>query len=110
MESKNAILALGALAHETRLALFRLLICAGDAGRAAGDIAQALGVAPSTLSHHLNLLEGAGLIAPRREARHIYYTISVPAVRGLLSFLTEDCCGGRPELCGIPGARDAAIC
>ncbi|MCI1271611.1 MAG: ArsR family transcriptional regulator [Sphingobium sp.] len=99
MESKQAVATLSALAHDTRLDLFRLLVKAGDGGLAAGAIADALHVAPSTLSHHLTLLEGAGLISARRESRHIFYAVAVPAVRALLGYLTEDCCGGRPELC-----------
>jgi len=101
MESKHAIAAFAALAHETRLDLFRLLVRAGEDGMAAGDIAAALETAPSTLSHHLAQLERAELIASRRESRHIYYAIAVPAVRGLLGYLMENCCDNRPELCGI---------
>lgn len=103
MESKAAVTALAALAHETRLDLFRLLVRAGDGGMAAGAIAGALGIAPSTLSHHLAQLEQAGLILARRRSRHIFYAIIIPEVRALLSYLAEDCCAGRPELCGLAG-------
>ena len=78
---------------------------------AAGDISEKLGVAPSTLSHHLTQLEQAGLIVPRRKSRHIFYGIIVENVRALLVYLTEECCAGRPELCGIaPDHQDAASC
>lgn len=101
MESKLAVMALAALAHETRLGLFRLLVRAGENGMAAGEIAAALGTPPSTLSHHLAQLEHAGLIAAQRESRHIFYAVAIPAMRDLIAYLAEDCCDGRPELCGI---------
>lgn len=112
MESKDAVTALAALAHDTRLGLFRLLVRAGDEGMAAGEIADALGVAPSTLSHHLAQLEQAGLIIARRRSRHIFYAIIVPNVRRLIGYLAEDCCAGRPELCGLSAAKPgtAASC
>ncbi len=100
MEFMVAVEALGALAHETRLAVFRLLVGHGQNGLAAGDIARRLEVAPSTLSHHLGLLERAGLVRAWRVQRHILYAVDFEGTRALLSFLTEDCCGGRPELCG----------
>lgn len=108
MEVTNAVQMIASLAHETRLALFRLLVRAGDDGVSAGAIGSALGVAPSTLSHHLSHLEHAGLIRSRRHSRHIVYAVVPDAVRGLVTYLTEDCCGGRPDLCGIAGA--AASC
>jgi DNA-binding transcriptional ArsR family regulator len=101
MESRQAVTIFSALAHENRLALFRLLVGASEAGLAAGALAEAVGVAPSTLSHHLALLEQSGLIQSRRESRHIYYSMVVPQVRSLLSFLVNDCCNGQPDLCGI---------
>lgn len=101
MEMKQAVTLLSALAHESRLALFRLLVQAGEDGLAAGILAERLDVAPSTLSHHLSLLEQAGLIQSRRESRHIYYSMVAPQVSLLLSFLVHDCCNGRPELCGM---------
>jgi len=105
MESKDAVAALAALAHDTRLALFRLLVRAGEGGMAAGEIAGELGVAPSTLSHHLALLEQAGLIIARRRSRHIFYAIIAPNVRRLIDYLAEECCAGRPELCGLGSAK-----
>jgi ArsR family transcriptional regulator len=102
MESSVAIDALAALAHPTRLALFRLLARAGADGVAAGILSERLGVAPSTLSHHLATLERSGLIRYERRQRHLIYRVDPAAVRGLIAFLVEDCCDGRPELCGLP--------
>ncbi len=76
---------------------------------AAGGLADALGIPASTLSHHIAQLERAGLVSARRESRHIFYAISVPAVRALIGYLTEDCCGGRPELCA-PLATEKEHC
>lgn len=99
MESKNAIEALAALAQETRLAAFRLLVAAGYDGLAAGEIARRLGVPAATLSFHLAHLSRAGLITATREGRRILYRIDAGGVGGLISYLTDECCGGRPELC-----------
>ena len=101
MELKAAVPILAALAHDTRLAVFRRLIAAGPEGMAAGDIAAALGVSASTLSHHLAALDHAGLVSSTRRQRHIIYTIRIENVRGLIAFLVDDCCRGAPELCGI---------
>ncbi|MCG8593286.1 MAG: metalloregulator ArsR/SmtB family transcription factor [Kiloniellales bacterium] len=100
MEIKSAVAALGALAQETRLAVFRLLIEAGPGGLPAGLIAARLEVAPATLSFHLGQLERAGLLASRRNGRQILYAADIEGTRRLMAFLTEDCCGGHPELCG----------
>jgi DNA-binding transcriptional ArsR family regulator len=99
MEQLQAIGALGALAHDTRLSVFRLLVQAGPDGLSAGSIASTVEVVPSTLSHHLALLERAGLAVSRRHGRSLVYAVDFPGMRDLLAFLTEDCCGGRPELC-----------
>jgi len=101
MESKAAIVALSALAQETRLAVFRRLIAAGREGESAGAIAEALGVAAPTLSFHLKELEHAGLIDAKREGRSIVYSANFAAMRALLSYLMDDCCGGRPEICDL---------
>ena len=101
MESKTVIAALSALAHETRLAIFRALVRAGPEGLAAGELATTLNVAPSTLSHHLMLLDHAGIVTTRRQQRYIYYSVIHATVRNLLSFLIDDCCDGAPELCGL---------
>lgn len=100
MESQQAIDALGALAHPTRLMLFRLLAAGQEDGIAAGEIAERLGVTPSTLSHHLSALERSGLIRCTRQQRRLLYAVNPPAISGLLTFLTDQCCGGRPDLCG----------
>ena len=99
MEKTAAIGALGALAHEGRLDVFRLLVQAGPDGMAAGDIARATGAVQSTLSANLSVLSRAGLIAARRDGRSIIYTAAYEQMRELLGFLMEDCCAGKPEIC-----------
>jgi ArsR family transcriptional regulator len=103
-----AVDALGALAHETRLRVFRMLVKAGPEGIIAGAIAEAQGVPPSTMSHHLATLERAGLVHSVRESRLIRYRADYPGMRRLLTFLMEDCCQGAPEMCGDLMA--AALC
>jgi DNA-binding transcriptional ArsR family regulator len=100
MEEKQAIDALSALAHATRLNAFRLLVQVGTKGLTAGEIADRVRVPPSTLSTHLALLERSNLLQARRVGRRIFYAANYEGTRRLLSFLTEDCCQGRPELCG----------
>ena len=94
-----AVEGLSALAHASRLAVFRLLVKAGPEGVPAGEIARAIGVLPNTLSSHLNTLGHAGLIQSRRGGRSIIYSADYDRMRDLLAFLMEDCCGGRPEIC-----------
>ena len=128
MNSLDAVGALSALAQDTRLAVFRLLVRDGDGGGGgksalehpreggvvrrpvdghepqgicAGVIAEHLKVPPATLSFHLAKLEQAGLIKARRRSLNIYYSADHAGIRALLGFLTEDCCQGRPELCGV---------
>ncbi|MCU0949034.1 MAG: metalloregulator ArsR/SmtB family transcription factor [Porphyrobacter sp.] len=91
--------ALGALAHETRLGVFRALVKAGPNGMFAGAIAEHCGVPPSTMSHHLATLERAGLVQSERESRLIHYRADFAGMRRLLAFLMEDCCQGIPEMC-----------
>jgi ArsR family transcriptional regulator len=93
MNEKHAIAALGALAQETRLALFRLLVTCGPAGLPAGAIAERLGVQPSLLSFHLAQLVHAGLITQRRLSRQLIYSAEYSAMNALLAYLTENCCG-----------------
>ncbi|ALL13230.1 ArsR/SmtB family transcription factor [Caulobacter henricii] len=99
MEMNSAVASLSALAHGGRLSAFRMLVQAGAAGLAAGEIARRLDMLPNTLSSHLSILDHAGLIHARREGRSIIYTADYGAMQGLLGFLMEDCCGGSPEIC-----------
>ncbi len=110
METEAAVRALAALAQEHRLALFRMLVGAGEAGLTAGQLADAIGIAPAGLSFHVKELERAGLVTQQREGRFIRYRLAVAGMRDLLTFLTEDCCGGRPELCGVAAAPAEPCC
>ncbi len=94
MDSAQAIQALGALAHETRLAAFRLLVEAGPAGLPAGAIAERLGLPPSSLTFHVQHLHRAGLLTQRRVSRQLIYAADFGGMNGLIGFLTENCCGG----------------
>ena len=94
METKNAIAALAALAQESRLTVFRLLIQAGPVGMAAGKIGQATGIPPSSLSFHLKELSYAGMITSRQDGRSIIYTADYASAARLVAFLTENCCSG----------------
>jgi len=100
MEEKEAIKAFAALAQEHRLRVFRLLVRHAPDGLPAGQIAAQLGVPASTMSVHLAQLERAGLLRSWREQRRILYAVETEGIRQMITFLTEDCCGGRPELCG----------
>lgn len=91
---------LGALAHETRLTVFRALMRSGPDGLAAGALAEAAGVSPSNLSSHLGVLLGSGLVSVRRDGRQRIYAPDFDAVRELLGFLVNECCQGAPEVCG----------
>lgn len=99
MDERQALFAFGALSQETRLRILRLLVVAGEEGIAAGALAERAEVSPSNVSFHLKELERAGLVAARRDARSIIYTASFDALAGLVRFLMEDCCNGRPEIC-----------
>ena len=105
MDQKAAIVALGALAQETRLAVFRLLVATGPQGLPAGVIAERLGVMPSSLTFHLNQLHHAGLITQRRQSRQLIYSAEYGAMNDLLGYLTENCCG-RGQSCA-PGCNPA---
>ncbi len=109
MKSKKAISALAALAHDGRLAAFRLLIEAGPEGMAQGDLAARLKMPPSSLSTNLMLLANAGLVSSRRDGRSIIYCADYNAMRDLLGFLIEDCCNGSSEIC-VPLASTLASC
>jgi predicted transcriptional regulator len=102
MDPGHAIRALGALAHETRLAVFRLLVEVGPAGMAAGAIAERLAIPPSSLTFHVQHLHRAGLLTQRRLSRQLIYAADFDGMNDLIGFLTENCCGGA-------GARPACV-
>jgi ArsR family transcriptional regulator, arsenate/arsenite/antimonite-responsive transcriptional repressor len=95
MESKSAVEALGALAQDSRLQVYRLLVQAGPEGLAASDIAERLGIPANTLAFHLKTLSHADLVQSRQEGRFVYYSASYEQMNALLGFLTENCCGGK---------------
>jgi ArsR family transcriptional regulator, arsenate/arsenite/antimonite-responsive transcriptional repressor len=99
MEKNQVVSALAALGQPTRLDVFRLLIVAGRQGMAAGEIADKRNVRQNTLSANLSILANAGLLRNNREGRSIRYFVDTEGLRGLLTFLMQDCCGGEPELC-----------
>ena len=99
MQFPVAVEALSALAHASRLAVFRLLVRAGAEGLPAGEIAREVGTLPNTLSTHLTILGHAGLIQSRRHGRSVIYSANYDGMRDLLAFLVSDCCAGRPEIC-----------
>ncbi|MDP2880816.1 MAG: metalloregulator ArsR/SmtB family transcription factor [Azonexus sp.] len=112
METLNAAELLAALGHESRLAIFRLLVEAGPAGINASAISQQLGMAPATLSFHLAHLSRVGLIAGERESRFIHYSANFATMDELIAFLTSNCCQGEPCLpkttcCDTTGKRRA---
>lgn len=94
METKGALCILAALAQETRLSIFRLLVETGPAGLPVGGIGEELGIAPATLSFHLKELAHAELVTTRQEGRFIYCSANFAAMNGLVAYLTENCCGG----------------
>ena len=102
METKRAVQALGALAQDTRLGIFRLLVQAGPQGMAAGQIGEKLELAPATLSFHLAGLTRAGLARSRQEGRFVIYSAEFETVNGLVAFLSENCCGGAACLPAVP--------
>ena len=110
MTEADAAALLAALSHETRLKIFRILIRAGHDGVAAGQLAQALGVSPSNLTAHLNVLSQAGLVGARRDGRNRFYQVDIPAVAGLVDYLVSDCCEGQKEVCGPVLARAGGAC
>lgn len=105
MDTRHAVAALGALAHEYRLDIYRLLVEQGPAGLAAGAIGEALGLAPSSLTFHLQNLHRAQLIVQRRESRSLIYSVDFTAMNDLVGYLTENCCSG-----GDGGGSCATAC
>jgi DNA-binding transcriptional ArsR family regulator len=100
MDTNHAVRALSAIANQSRLEVFRVLVKEGARGLMAGEISSRLQINPSTLSFHLGHLERAGLLKLERDGRKYIYSVDTEGVQSLLHFLTDDCCGGHPELCG----------
>jgi DNA-binding transcriptional ArsR family regulator len=96
MDNASVVRALAALAQESRLAVFRLLVQAGPEGMAASRIAEALDIPPSSLSFHLKELHNAQLVTQTKAGRSLIYSANFATMNGLLSFMTENCCGGSP--------------
>lgn len=99
MDTEPAILALAALAQSTRLDVFRLLVKHEPKGLAAGEVAKSLAVPQNTMSAHLAVLSRAGLVTARRSGRSIVYRADLARFQAVMSFLVNDCCDGRPEVC-----------
>lgn len=99
METTDAVAALGALAQESRLDVYRLLVQAGPQGLPAGEIAARLQLAPNTLTFHFDRLRAAGLVTVRRDGRQMIYAARFETMNALLTYLTQNCCGGTPEAC-----------
>lgn len=110
MNETYAVTALAALAHPQRLRIFRLLVLEGPSGLAASEIAEAVQASPTGASFHLKELDRAGLIRGMRDGRYVRYAVSVEGMRQLLDYLTEDCCQGRPDLCGKTIRRAKSLC
>ena len=108
MESKTVVAALSALAQESRLAIFRLLVQAGPAGLSAGRIAELLAVPSSSLSFHLKELSRADLLLSRQDGRFVIYSANFDAMNRLIAYMTENCCGGEP--CGTVQAAGEVCC
>lgn len=107
MEMESAVIALSALAQAHRLQAFRLLVQAGDAGLAAGAIAEAMAMPASSLSFHLAQMERAGLIRRNRRGRSLIYSADYAGMNALLDYLTENCCAGSPGAC-LPSTKRSA--
>jgi DNA-binding transcriptional ArsR family regulator len=104
MNEKRVVAALAALAQETRLKIFRLLVEAGPSGVAAGALSEALDVPPPTLSFHLTHMRHAGLIDSRRDSRSLIYAADFEQMNDLIGYLTDNCCRGQPDACGVAPA------
>src|ERR1700720_2848930 len=105
MKKPDAVAALAALAQDNRLDIFRLLVEAGPEGMPAGSVSGALKLAPNTLTFHFDRLREAGLVTVRRDGRSMIYAARYDAMNSLVSYLTDHCCQGRPELCAPQPAR-----
>ena len=100
MDMTQSLFAFSALSQQTRLETLQLLIRAGNEGMLSGEVGDTLGVRQNTMSTNLNILLRSGLVRTEREGRAIRYFADFHGIRGLLAFLMQDCCGGKPELCG----------
>ena len=107
MEKTDAVAALAALAQEHRLAVFRLLVQAGPEGMPAGQVAEAVDLAPNTLTFHFDRLRVAGLVTVRRDGRSMIYAAQFETMNALLGFLTENCCAGAADTCAPAVCRPA---
>ena len=103
MENNDAVTALAALAQESRLAVFRLLVRNAPEGLTPGVIGEQLELPAPTLSFHLKTLAQAGLVSAAQEGRYVRYRAELPGIYALIAFLTDDCCGGNPEHCSPKG-------
>jgi ArsR family transcriptional regulator, arsenate/arsenite/antimonite-responsive transcriptional repressor len=108
MKTSDVIEALGALAHEHRLAIYRLLVQRGPEGLSAGAIGQRIGLLPSSLTFHLQNLRRAGLTTQRRESRRLFYSADFSVMNGLVGYLTENCCGNGSAECAVSCAPAAS--
>src|SRR5450631_878346 len=105
MKNANAVASLGALAQDSRLEVFRLLVQAGPEGLAAGEVATKLKLAPNTLTFHFDRLRGAGLVSVRRDGRSMIYAARFQIMNELLDYLTDNCCQGNADLCKLAPQR-----
>lgn len=110
MDETRIVASLAALAHQHRLRIFRLLVKQGPTGMPAGEIADRVGISPTNTSFHLKELDQAGLLRATRHGRFVHYAIDVDGMRKLLTYLTEECCQGRPELCGSAFVAASSLC
>jgi ArsR family transcriptional regulator, arsenate/arsenite/antimonite-responsive transcriptional repressor len=110
MDEKHIVASLAALAHPQRLRIFRRLVREGPSGLPAFEIAEAVEATPTATSFHLKELERAGLIHSTRDGRFVRYAVHIDGMRRLLTYLTEDCCQGQPELCGGSVGKARALC
>ena len=99
MKPAQVVKALAALAQPTRLAIYHLLVARGPEGMAAGQVAAKLKAAPATLSFHFKTLSHAGLVDGRQDGRFVYYAANFAVMNGMVAYLTENCCGGNPDVC-----------
>lgn len=110
MEESEALLALSALAQETRLEVVRRLVKSEPEGIQAGELARLVGVPQNTMSAHLSILSRAGLVKGERQSRAIVYRARIHQIQGLVLYLLQDCCGGKPEICGPLISSLSACC